>query len=69
MTSLFDEMINENSETREQSLVFKLRQSISVLYFFIYRHNESKRRLKNVSLASVFLILCWMHIQRGCFVD
>lgn len=65
MTSLFDEM------TRERSFVFKLRQRISFLHFFIYRHNESKRRLKNVSLASVFLV--WggelLHIQQGCFVD
>lgn len=27
------------------------------LYFFIHRHNESKRRLKNVSLAWGFLLL------------
>lgn len=27
------------------------------LYFFIHRHNESKRRLKNVSLTWVFLLL------------
>lgn len=31
------------------------------LYFFIYRHNESKRRLKNVSVDSVFFLL-----EGGC---
>lgn len=33
------------------------RRSITFLYFFIHRHNESKRRLKNVSLTWVFLLL------------
>lgn len=74
MTSLFDNMTNENSETtREHRLVFKLRQHINFPCFFICRHNESKRRLKNVSLPSVFLLL-WgrggggLHIHRR-FVD
>lgn len=31
MTSLLDEMTDENNETAERSLVFKLRQSISFL--------------------------------------
>lgn len=58
MTTLFDDMTNENSET-EHSLVFKLGPHINFLYFCICRHNESKRRLKNVSLPSVFFFFLW----------
>lgn len=55
MTTLFDDMTNENIGTAtEHSVVLKLRLYSNFLHFCIRRHNESKRRLKNVSLPSVF---------------
>lgn len=60
MTTLFDDMTNENGGTMtEHSVVFRLRPHSNFLYFCIRRHNESKRRLKNVSLPSVFFFFLW----------